>query len=112
MEIKRILENLYLENPKVFSLEINLPDTLIYIYNNIHATKKYKTNFLFTTSDYSVINKALNNIKISQKKFKNENKDFKKGDLCLMCENYIIKDKTIKYKKFIKKGKYSISIYY
>ena len=96
MEIKRILENLYFENPKEFSLRINLPDALDIYNNNIHSTTKYKQNFLFKTSDYSVINKALDNIKISQKKCKNKNKGFKKGDLCLICENYIIKDKTIK----------------
>ena len=108
MEIKRILENINLENSKLFSLEINLPDALEIYNNNIHSSTKFKPIELFRTNNIDVINLALENIKNSQKKFNKNNNGFKKGCLCLICENYCLKDKSIGFKKFTKKDKYSI----
>lgn len=68
MEIKRILKNIYLENSKLFSLEINLPDSLEIYINNIHSSTKFKPIELFRTNDIDAFNLALENIKNSKKK--------------------------------------------
>lgn len=89
MEIKRILENIYLENSKLFSLEINLLDALEIYNNNIHSSTKFKPIELFRTNNIDVINLALENIKNSQKKFNKDNNGFKKSDLCLSVKTIV-----------------------
>jgi len=55
-EIKKLLENNYLENPKKFSLENALPDIVEIYNNNIHSSTKYKPVYLFDTNDKNIIN--------------------------------------------------------
>ena len=63
----------YLENKKKFSI-YNASSDVIQIYNeNIHSTTKYKPNFLFNLKDDKVIKQVIDNIKKSQKKFKEKN---------------------------------------
>ena len=67
-EIKRLLENKYLENSKKFSIYKDLPD-IINIYNeNVHSSTKYKHNFLFNTFDKNIIKEALKHIQKTKKK--------------------------------------------
>ena len=106
-EIKRLLEMKYLENKKNFTIYNILPN-VIQIYNeNIHSTTKYKPNFLFNIKDDKVIKHVIDNIKKSQKKFK-DNNGIKINQKCLLSEFFELKGNTIKYKKFAKKGKYSV----
>ena len=55
-EIKRLLENNYLENPKKFFLENALPDIVEIYNNNIHSSTKYKPVYLFDTNNKNIIN--------------------------------------------------------
>ena len=106
-EIKRLLELKYLENRKKFSIYNALPDA-IHTYNeNIHSTTKFKPNVLFNIKDSKIIHQVLDNIKKSQRKNKSI-EGIKINSKCLMSEIFDLKGKTIKYKKFAKKGKYSL----
>ena len=102
-ELKRLLEAKYLENKKKLSIYTTLPE-VINIYNsNLHSSTKYKPNILFYVKDNSIIEKVLSNLKKSQNKFKNSVNSIKINSKCLLCENFVLKDKTICFKKFKKK---------
>ena len=104
-----MLELKYLENRKKFSIYNALPDA-IHTYNeNIHSTTKFKPNVLFNIKDSKIIRQVLDNIKKSQRKNKSI-EGIKINSKCLMSEIFDLKGKTIKYKKFAKKGKYSYHV--
>ena len=107
-EIKKILENLYLENKKDFDIFLYLPDALNIYNNNIHSVTKMKPSELFKTKDDKIIRQALLNIKKYNKKFKKSDNGFKIGTKCLLSNKFDITGKYIKYKKFKRKGKYTI----
>ena len=65
------MENIYLKNPKIFSIYLAIPEALTIYNNKIHSNKKYKPVVLFKTTDKKIINEAAKNIKKSHKKFKN-----------------------------------------
>ena len=99
MEVK-----LYGKFKKIFSIYSCLPN-VIKIYNeNIHFTNNYKPKDLFDASDKNIIKKVIDNIKNSRRKFKKNIDGFKINTKCLFCENFKLKGKNIKYKKFRKKG--------
>lgn len=85
-ELKRLLENKYLEDPKNYNIYTSLPDIVNIYNNNIHNTTKYKPSFLFSCEDNSIIGIVMLNIKKSQKKFKDKINEIKPGTKCLMCE--------------------------
>ena len=62
---------------------------------------------MINIKDKKIIDRVIENIKKSQKKYNNNN-CFKKDTKCLLCENFELKDNTINIKGFCKKGKYSI----
>ena len=84
-----------------------LPDAL-YNYNNKHSSTKFKLIELFHTMDENILKQALINIKKSKNKYNNYDDGFKIWTKYLLSENFVLKDKSITYKKFKKKGKYSI----
>ena len=108
MEIKRILEGVCLENESLFSFVVNLHCELGVCNGDIHFTTKFKPNELVRAKDINIINLALKITKNSHKIFNKYNNGFTKGDLYLIYENNNLKDKNINFKKFVKKGKYSI----
>lgn len=75
-EIKRLLENLFLENKRNFSLELCLPDALNIYNKNKDSTTKFSPINLFNSQDKDIIKRALDNIKKSQNKFKKQKNMF------------------------------------
>ena len=88
-EIKRLLEVKYIENSKNFSNYTILPDVLRLYNNNIHSTMKFRPNDIFGTMNKNIINKVIDNINNSQKKFKNKIEGFCINTKCLLCENFL-----------------------
>ena len=62
-EIKRLLENKYLENKDKFLINLVLPDILGIYNTNIHSTTKFAPKTLFNTEEIDIIKKALENTK-------------------------------------------------
>ena len=102
-EIKRILENIYLEEPNAFSIYDALPEAVQIYNNNRHSSTKYRPNDIFFINDDIILKKVIKNIKNSQKKFKNSSNSIPVNSNCLLCENFELKNKIIKEKKIKKK---------
>ena len=64
---------------------------------------KFRPNDIFDTMNKNIINKVIDNIKNSRKKFKNKIEGFYINTKCLLCENFILKGNTIKYNKLKKR---------
>ena len=64
---------------------------------------KFRPNDIFDTMNKNIINKVIDNIKNSRKKFKNKIEGFCINTKCLLCENFILKGNTIKYNKLKKR---------
>ena len=107
-ELKKLLENLFLENKKKFSLKLCLPDALNIYNKNKHSTTKFNPIELFNSQDKEIIKQAIDNIKKFQSKFRNKETGFKVGTNVLLSENFELKGDTIRFKKLRKKGKYLI----
>ena len=84
----------------MFSIYLSLPEVLNIYNNNIHSSTRYKPSMLFKTTDKKIIKDALKNIKNSQKKFKEKNNAIEPNSKCLLCTNFLVKEKTIKKKIF------------
>lgn len=106
-EIKRLLENKYLEAPKKFSIIMALPDIIEIYNNNIHSSTKLKPVFAFNLKNEKEINDVIDNIKKNNRKYKSNNV-IKINTKCLLSENYELHDLRIKPKKLGNKGKYTI----
>ena len=55
-EIKRLISNKYIENPKKLSLNIELPEANKIYNNNVHSSSKYTPTFLFNCKDEVIFN--------------------------------------------------------
>lgn len=62
-EIKRLLENKYLEAPKKFSIIMALPDIIEIYNNNIHSSTKLKPLIAFNLKNEKEIKNVIDNIK-------------------------------------------------
>ena len=80
-----------------------LPDALYIYNNNKYSSTKFKPIELFQTIDENILKQALINIKKSKNKYNNYDDGFKIGTKCLLSENFVLKDKSIIYKKIKKK---------